>query len=369
MEAIAEKVDEILFAQGANRNLYYNGAMQVAQRRTSVTGITTGTGTYHTADRWLTNMQSLGTFTQAVDTDVPTGQGFRNSLKMTCTSADAAPAAADFLMIQQRLEGLDCQAIRKGTANAQQLTVSFWVKSNKTGTYIFELYDNTNTRHCCKAYTVNSSGVWEYKTITFPADLTGALANTTDMALLTGFILGAGSNRTTGTLATTWAAYNAANEAVGQVNLADTLNNYWQVTGVQLNIGPIATPFEFKPFEQELRECQRYYEKSYLYGTAPGTSTFDALITMAYSSAAGTSGELGGHVMMTTYKRIPPNVTWYDQAGNVNKCTRLQAGVANHNNQSVVNGSIGEHYLGIASVSGTAGTCAIQVHFVADAEL
>lgn len=368
MENIAERVDDVLFAQVANRNLLYNGAMQIAQRSSvAITGITS-TG-YYTVDRWSFLLLTLGTWTQTPDTDVPTGQGFRTSLKMTCTTADASPAAGDYAVIRQILEGQDLQAIRKGTASARTLTLSFWVKANKTGNYTVQLFDTDNSRSVSARYTINSLNTWEYKTITIPADTTGAFNNDNGASLEVRWWLGAGSNFTSGTLATTWGAIVDANVAVGQVNLADTVNNYINITGVSLTIGSAQVPFQFKSFGEELVECQRYYEKSYLYGTRPGTATFNALITMAYSSAAGTSGELGGHVMMNTYKRIPPNVTWYDHDGNINKCTRLQAGVANWPNQSVVNGSIGEHYLGIASVSGAAGTCAIQVHFVAECEL
>lgn len=379
MEAIAEKVDDILSTGAAGRNLLYNGAMQVSQRGTNSGNFTGTAQAYRTADRWATTvLGTAGTWLQTIvegTGDYPGGtaggtySGFRKSLKMTCITPPSPLSPNATVFVNQRLEGSDLQLIGKGTSAAKQLTVSFWVKAFRAGTYICSLYDNNNTRSVSAAYTISATGVWEYKTVTFPADTTGAFSNNNSFALQISWFMAVGTNYSSGTLQTAWGTYTAANECVGQTNASQSTSDYWQITGVQATVGNTVVPFEFKPFEQELRECQRYYEKSYLYGTAPGTSTFDALITMAYSSAAGTSGELGGHVMMTTYKRIPPNVTWYDQAGNVNKCTRLQAGVANHNNQSVVNGSIGEHYLGIASVSGTAGTCAIQVHFVAECEL
>jgi hypothetical protein len=133
------------------------------------------------------------------------------------------------------------------------------VKSNLTGTYIAELNDNDNTRQVSATYTISSSETWERKTITFPADTTGAFDNDNALSLITTFWLGAGSDRTSGTLPTTWASAVTANTAVGQTNLAAAINNYWQVTGVQLEVGTVATPFEFKSFGQELAECQRYY--------------------------------------------------------------------------------------------------------------
>jgi hypothetical protein len=178
---------------------------------------------------------------------------------MLCTTADASPAAGDLLRINQVIEGQNLQHIKKGTASAEQLTVSFWVKANVTGTYIVEFLDNDNTRQVSKSYTVNTSGTWEYKTLTFPADATGAFDNDNAASLYLQFWLGAGTNFTSGTLQTTWASTTDANRAVGQVNLASATNNYWQVTGVQLEVGSVATEFEFLPADVELARCQRYF--------------------------------------------------------------------------------------------------------------
>jgi hypothetical protein len=264
-----------------NRNLLYNGAMQVAQRGTSTTGITGGG--YYTADRWNMGLTSLGTWTQSVENDAPTGSGFRRSLRMLCTTADAAPAAGDNLLINTLLEGQDVQRIAKGTSSAQQLTLSFWVKSNVTGTYITELGDADNNRRISAAYTISASATWEKKTITFPADTTGVFDNDNATSLMIEFWLGAGSNFTSGTLQSSWGSAVNANRAVGQTNLAAATNNYWQVTGVQLEVGPTGTGFEFKSYGQELRECQRYYyrtggETAYQFlaqGKATGTGTIN----------------------------------------------------------------------------------------------
>ena len=252
-------------SQAPFRNLIINGAMQVAQRGTSTASITASG--YYTADRWQTLIETMGTWTQSVETDAPTGSGFRNSVKMLCTTADAAPAAGDVLAFRQIIEGQNLQSIKKGTANAEQLTLSFWVKSNVTGTYIAELYDYDNTRQVSAAYTVNASATWEKKTIVFPADTTGALDNDNGNSFRVLWWLGVGTDYTSGTLNTSWASVTNANRAVGQTNLAAATNNYWQITGVQLEVGAVATPFEFKPFGEELKECQRYYYKN-----APGTT-------------------------------------------------------------------------------------------------
>ena len=244
----------------AFRNVIINGGMSVAQRNTSVASITASS--YNTADRWQVGISSLGTWTQSVENDAPTGSGHRKSLKMLCTTADASPAASDLCFFQQQIEGQNVQYIAKGTSLAEQLTLSFWVKSNVTGTYIVMLYDGDNNRSVSKSYTINASATWEKKTIVFPADTTGVLDNDANSSLTLRFELAHGSNYTSGTLQTSWGTYVAANEAVGQTNLASAINNYWQITGVQLEAGSVATPFEFEPFETTLRKCQRYFTKS-----------------------------------------------------------------------------------------------------------
>jgi len=244
---------------GAVNNLLYNGAMQVAQRGTSEAGIT-GSG-YFTADRWQINLGGLGTWTQTVEADGPTGSGFTKSLKMECTTADAAPSAGDLLQFGQAFEGQDLQVIKKGTADAESLTLSFWVKSNVTGTYVVYLFDNDNSRMINAQYSVSASGTWEQKSITFAGDTSGALDNDNANSFAVRFGLGAGSNFTSGSLQTSWAASVNANLFVGQTNVAASSGNYWQVTGVQLETGTVATGFDHKSYGVELAECQRYFEK------------------------------------------------------------------------------------------------------------
>ena len=240
------------------KNLIINGNMQIAQRGTSATGITSSN--YYTLDRWRTVNDTTGTWTQTQDTDVPTGQGFSNSLKMDCTVADASLSANDGLQIHTRLEGQNLQHLKKGTSNAESITVSFWVKSNKTGTYIYELYDQDNARQVSKSYTIDTADTWEKKTITIDGDTTGAFDNDNANSLSSTFWLSAGSNKTSGTLNTSWAASVTANRVVGQVNLADSTANYINITGVQLEVGDTATDFENLQYGQQLALCQRYYE-------------------------------------------------------------------------------------------------------------
>jgi len=242
----------------AAKNFIINGNMSVAQRGTSATGKTSAG--YYASDRWRLDISSAGTWTQIQSTDVPTGQGFSNSTKLDCTTADGSLGASDRVFITQRMEDQNCVSSAKGTSDAKSLTASFWVKSNKTGTYILELYDSHNSRHISKSYTISSADTWEYKTITFAGDTTGAFANDNGVGFMLQFWLAAGSDYTSGTLATSWQASDNTDRAVGQLNLADSTDNEWLLTGVQLEIGEKATEFEHELFDVTLEKCQRYYQ-------------------------------------------------------------------------------------------------------------
>jgi hypothetical protein len=293
------------------RNIVINGDMQIAQRNTSVASITTGG--YRTLDRWYFDMSSLGTWTMSQSTDTPTGQGFASSLKVDCTTADATPAAGDYLQLIQIFEGQNLQYLKKGTASALSLTASFWVKSTKTGTFIAELVDRDNTRQISKSYTVNVTNTWEKKTITFEGDTTGALDNNNDASLSLNFRLGAGTDFTSGTLNTTWASTVNANRAVGQVNIADSTSNDWYITGVQLEAGTSATDFEFLPIDVNLGRCFRYFQKSYAYATAPGTNTQTGMVLQTGSAMA--SGYIGSDIKYPVEMRATPTVTSYTESG------------------------------------------------------
>ena len=250
---------KVSYNNNSFRNIIINGDMNQAQRGTSATGKTSNG--YYTVDRFQAVITSQGTWTHAQSTDVPTGQGFAKSLKIDCTTADASPAASDKLQLRQKIEGQNLQYLKKGTSSAESLTLSFWVRSNKTGTYIAEIFDTDNSRQISQSYTISSADTWEKKTLTFAGDTTGTLNNDNGDSFECVFWLGAGSNFTSGTLSTTWTSNTDANRAVGQVNLADSTSNEWYVTGVQLEAGTSASDFEFLPFDVNLRRCQRYFFK------------------------------------------------------------------------------------------------------------
>ena len=271
---VPKVTDQVL----THRNLIINGAMQVAQRGTSETGVNS-TQYANGPDRWKVAINH-GTFTISQSTTAPAG--FATSYKFDCTTADTSLAADAQINLQQRIEGLNVQSIKKGTSDAKPVTVSFHVRSNKTGTYICSLFDEDNQRRVAKTYTIDSANTWERKTITFPADTTGALNNDTGIGLYVQWYIAAGSNYTSGTLATTWESQTEANICPGlTVNMADSTDNEWYITGIQLEVGDTATPFEHRSYGEELSLCQRYYQRI----TATGGTNHYVGTLQAYSSA------------------------------------------------------------------------------------
>ena len=252
------------------RNLIINGACTISQRGTSQTGITSG-GYKQAPDRFHLNVVSAGTWTASQSTTAP--EGFSNSYKVECTVADASLAASDVIRLRQRIEGQNLQQLKKGTSNAESVTLSFYVRSSKTGTYIVELTDKDNSRHIAKSYSITTADTWQYVSVTYDGDTTGSLDNDNAESLTVQFYLVAGSDFQSGTLDTAWASQITANRAVGQVNLADTVGNDWYITGIQLEVGEQATPFEHRSYGDEFARCQRYYEQGIITGVVSASNT------------------------------------------------------------------------------------------------
>ena len=288
----------------SNRNLIINSAMQVAQRGTSFAGLTDGTLTY-TLDRWAFSEQgaSTGVFTVTQDTDTPAG--FGSSLKVDCTTADATLAAADSFGLMQKVEAQNLQQLDYGSADARKVTYSFWVKSNKTGTYVVWLFQPDDSRSNQVQYTIDVADTWEKKTGVISADTTGIIDNNTGSGLFVRFVLASGTNYTSGTAPTAWEANTAANRYAGQtVNLADNTANYFNVTGVQLEVGDTATPFEHRSFGQELQDCTRYYEASF---EAGGEASSDGKVTGTALDNSGIDAIEGTRWRVA--KRAAPTIT------------------------------------------------------------
>ena len=264
------------------KNLIINGNMNIAQRATNVTGITT-TG-YRTVDRFSQVVSSAGTWTQTQSADAPTGAGFYNSWEINCTTANASLAAGAFLIANHSIEGFNLQQLGYGAAGAKTITLSFWIKSNKTGTYILGIYRPTSGRQISTSYSISVANTWEKKTITIGGDTTGAITNANTEGFRISWWLGAGSNFSSGTLQTSWGALTSANRAVGQVNLADSTANSVNITGVQLEVNTTATPFEHLQYGQQLALCQRYFEVVITNGSDGFYGTPGASGTVGYSN-------------------------------------------------------------------------------------
>jgi len=277
------------------KNLIINGDMSIAQRGTSSSSVSTG---YNTLDRFnIIQSNSSANWDESQSTDVPTGQGFFNSWKLLVSSGGAI-TGSQRTIVRQKFEGQNLQYLKKGTSSAESLTLSFWVKSSTTGTYICELRDNDNTRSISKSYTINSASTWEKKTLTFAGDTTGAFDNDNSASLDIWWWLDAGTDYTSGTLQTSWGARTNANSAVGQTNLGTTTNNEWYITGVQLEADTSASDFEFLPYDVNLQRCQRYFAKQ-----TGGNAT-----TLSMGTFYATNGWLG-YLKFTTTMRSAPSLS------------------------------------------------------------
>jgi hypothetical protein len=237
------------------RNLVINGAMQVAQRGTSVASFSNST--YNTIDRVKHFDNTDAVIATSQSTEAP--EGFSYSSKMNCTTADTTLDSGDYIIHAYLFENQDMTHLKWGTSNAQKVTLSFWVKSNKTGTYITELYWSSPSTHNSIKYTIDTADTWEHKTLTFNAPTTLTFPNNNGTSLSIFFWLAAGSQYSGGTLSeNTWHSTDA-DRVAGQVNFADSTSNEWYITGVQLEAGDTATPFEHRSYGEELALCQRYY--------------------------------------------------------------------------------------------------------------
>ncbi len=243
----------------SHRNMFINGGMQVAQRGASHTSVS---ATGYQIDRFETTLQGLGAYTITQDTsDAPKSEGFGYSYKIDCTTADASPAAADFLFISHKIEGQNLQHLRKGTSDAKSVTLSFWCRCTKTGNIQVNLNDWDNTRIIGQAVTISSADTWEYKTLTFAGDTTGAFGNDNNASLVVEWWLDKGSNFAGGAVPTSWEALSSTDRAVGcTLALGNNTANNFYITGVQLEVGSTATPFEHRSYGDELAKCQRYFE-------------------------------------------------------------------------------------------------------------
>jgi hypothetical protein len=243
---------------GGRRNIIHNGKHNISQRGTSaVTGLGDGDEGYPLTDRWRHTINAgAGRYTasQEAITDLP---GFTTCLKIACTTPDTIIASSERFILEQRLEGQDLQQLKKGTSEAEKVTVSFYVKGHDSATYTVGLYD-TDGRQVGATFSVTTS--WARQTVTFPGDTSGVLANDNTAQLHLRFFLHGGSNYTSGTLATAWESATNANQISSSANsIFESDSATFFITGVQMEVGEQATPFEHRSFGEELALCQRYF--------------------------------------------------------------------------------------------------------------
>jgi len=278
--------------QYGNRNVIINGAMQVAQRSTSASGIG-ASGGFFAIDRWAySTNNSAGRVTISQDSDAPEGFGY--SQKIACTTADTSIAAGEYVILPQYIEGQNVQQFKKGTSSAEQITVSFYVKGNAAATYTVELEDAGNGRYNSQEFSVTSS--WTRVTKTFVADTTGTITNDNGNRFRLNFWLHAGSSYTGGDHTdNVW--HTTANKRVGDnaTSIYDSTSRTFFITGVQMEVGDTATDFEHRSYGDELQRCKRYFE----------SKSFTTFIEIGYSN-----GTTSAHCILPFLeKRAAPTVT------------------------------------------------------------
>ena len=292
--------DLIPSEQLTHRNLIINGSMQVWQKKTSA--VAAGANTYDTVDRWCYNETSDGAFTSERHTmslaEINT-TGHAYALKLLCTTADSSVAAGHHASFMQHIEAGNLQHLRYGTAAAKTLTLSFWVKSNKTGTYVvsFDKPDSTAYRIPIE-YSISSADTWEQKTITITptagstsliTSAAGVITNDTGIGLTVrfGLLFGSDFNGTNNT----WVSTNKLSTS-NQVNWLDSTSNNFYITGVQLELGSNATPFEHLSYDEQIQKCWRY-----LYTTTVETT--------GAGRTSNTDGAHGTFFLPTTMRATP----------------------------------------------------------------
>lgn len=302
-------LSKIQFSEATGRrNLVINGSFQVFQRATAATDATG----YTTADRWHISETSDGAYTSERSTDTPFGTGY--SVKLQCTTADTSLAASQFARVYQRIEGQNLQHLLYGTSSAKTLTLSFWVKSSKTGTYSILLRKEDSTGyHFIHSYTISSANTWEKKVITitptagstsFITASAGAIANDNGIGLELAFNLAQGSQYAIGT-SNTWSSDGNTYGLNGQVNWLDNTSNNLYLAQVQLEVGSL-TEFEHRSFAEELVLCKRYYQD---FGR-----TGNIAIGPAYPPS---TVELAVHFKLVPAMRTTPSIDWLSDTSNL----------------------------------------------------
>ena len=285
---------------GTNKNLIINGAMQVAQRGTSNSGL----NGYGSVDRFFPEKHNLdnlaGTQQQVTVSDLP---GFTKAFKLDLTTQESALASDEYFAIIHRIEAQNLQHLAYGTSSATEITLSFYVKSShNTGNFAVSIFQQDNSRLVSKTYTISSTNTWERKTLTFPAQTSGIINNDTGRGLDINWFLAAGGNFTSSDT-TSWSAYSDAGFAYGQTANCIGQTGTFEITGVQLEVGSVATDFEHRSFGDELLLCQRYYEN------VKGASYNDSNEVLVANGFNYETSRVIGNFQFKVQKRVRPSTS------------------------------------------------------------
>jgi len=312
------------------KNRIINGDMRIDQRNA---GASLTPANQYTLDRWtIFNSQASKLTVQQNAASVTPPAGFSNYLGVTSSSAYTV-LAGDYFILSQMIEGYNMADLDWGTANAKTVTLSFWVRSSLTGNFGASVRNSAGNRSYPVSYTISSANTWEYKTITITGDITGTWQKTNSTGIELSFSLGIGSTYS-GT-ANTWSSSNFV-QPTGSTSVVGTNGATWYVTGVQLEQNTSATPFERRLYNQELANCQRYYQKTYSQNLTPGTNLGDIRTQPSISSPASISGQaLTLFCWLKTTMRTVPTIVYYDSAGTVSKITGIASNTGQTNGVSL----------------------------------
>ena len=288
------------------KNRIINGDMTIDQRNVGAAATINNTVAY-TLDRWEGADNTDGVIQIQQSSTAPTG--FTRSLQFTTTTADSSLSATQYAYVAQYIEGLNTADFSFGTASASTVTLSFWVRSSLTGTFGGSISNDSYDRTYPFTYTISAANTWEQKSITLAGDTSGTWLTNNSVGVRVYFCLGAGSSRlgTANAWASSWLL-----GGTGSTSVVGTLNATWNVTGVQLEKGSVATSFDYLPYSTEMILCQRYYVKSFTYSTVPANGIY------SYYSGTFWEGSDNGkneYVYLPVSMRTSPTFTLYGDSG------------------------------------------------------
>ena len=245
----------------SHRNMITNGDFMIWQRNAVATQ--TGSGGEKPIDGWRQGQSNVGQLSTQTErfTDAPVNTGLKHCLKMTVKTPENDLGANEDSTLITKIEGFNCQKLMYGTTNAKNTVLSFWVKSSIAGTFSVRIYQEDGNNAIAKPYTINSVDTWEYKTLSFPGNTLATIINDATCGLQISWYISAGANNVGGSNGDVWHSNTANLSAFGHTENSHvtTDESTFQLTGVQFEMGHVATPFEFKSFEENLAKCQRYY--------------------------------------------------------------------------------------------------------------